>query len=235
MTASGAHTSAIAIHLPFCETGLPLLCDTSLPCTLPPFQVVMAATNLPELLDSALTRPGRFDRQASVLGGGAQVTCRLFSPASSSAGMCRAGAHHLLSNDVPFHVPHAALCTAVPLPLPNPLRFSPAQVAVTLPDVKGRQQILDLYLTGKPVAADVDTGQLRHGRLAPRALHAVLKRQHTILHTASPHAQPLSCRAPLIVRRWPDADCRLCRPPCCPQTSWPGAPPASAALSWPTW
>ncbi|KAL4421108.1 hypothetical protein ABPG77_009635 [Micractinium sp. CCAP 211/92] len=57
--------------------------------------VVMAATNLPELLDSALTRPGRFDRQASV--------------------------------------------------------------AVTLPDVKGRQQILDLYLTGKPVAADVDT------------------------------------------------------------------------------
>ncbi|KAL4425466.1 hypothetical protein ABPG75_009482 [Micractinium tetrahymenae] len=55
--------------------------------------VVMAATNLPELLDSALTRPGRFDRQ----------------------------------------------------------------VAVTLPDVKGRQHILDLYLTGKPVAADVDT------------------------------------------------------------------------------
>jgi ATP-dependent Zn protease len=53
----------------------------------------MAATNLPELLDSALTRPGRFDRQ----------------------------------------------------------------VAVTLPDVRGRQEILDLYLAGKPVAPDVDT------------------------------------------------------------------------------
>lgn len=30
---------------------------------------------------------------------------------------------------------------------------------MTLPDVKGRQQILDLYLAGKPVAADVDTGR----------------------------------------------------------------------------
>lgn len=34
----------------------------------------------------------------------------------------------------------------------------PAQVAVTLPDVRGRQEILDLYLAGKPVAPDVDTG-----------------------------------------------------------------------------
>jgi len=53
--------------------------------------VVMAATNLPETLDSALTRPGRFDRQ----------------------------------------------------------------VAVPLPDVKGREDILSLYLTGKPVSKDV--------------------------------------------------------------------------------
>jgi ATP-dependent metalloprotease len=55
--------------------------------------VVMAATNLQELLDPALTRPGRFDRQ----------------------------------------------------------------VAVSLPDVRGRQQIIDLYLQGKPVAKDVDS------------------------------------------------------------------------------
>eukprot|EP00887_Chlorella_sp_A99_P000884 scaffold5.g884.t1 len=54
--------------------------------------VVMAATNLPELLDSALTRPGRFDRQ----------------------------------------------------------------VAVPLPDVRGRQEILELYLAGKPLTPDVD-------------------------------------------------------------------------------
>lgn len=38
-----------------------------------------------------------------------------------------------------------------------PSHSSP-KVAVTLPDVRGRQEILDLYLAGKPVAADVDTG-----------------------------------------------------------------------------
>ena len=41
-----------------------------------------------------------------------------------------------------------------------PASLSLPQVAVTLPDVKGRQQILDLYLTGKPVDANVDTGGL---------------------------------------------------------------------------
>lgn len=54
--------------------------------------VVMAATNLPDFLDPALTRPGRFDRQ----------------------------------------------------------------VVVPLPDVRGREQIINLYLSGKPVASDVD-------------------------------------------------------------------------------
>jgi ATP-dependent metalloprotease len=58
--------------------------------------VVIAATNTPELLDSALTRPGRFDRH----------------------------------------------------------------VAVALPDVKGRREILQLYLAGKPLASDVDADLL---------------------------------------------------------------------------
>lgn len=58
--------------------------------------VVIAATNTPELLDTALTRPGRFDRH----------------------------------------------------------------VAVALPDVKGRREILQLYLAGKPLAADVDADLL---------------------------------------------------------------------------
>jgi ATP-dependent metalloprotease len=52
----------------------------------------MAATNLPETLDPALKRPGRFDRQ----------------------------------------------------------------VAVPLPDVRGRAEMLEYYLHDKPVASDVD-------------------------------------------------------------------------------
>jgi ATP-dependent metalloprotease len=58
--------------------------------------IVMAATNLPETLDPALKRPGRFDRQ----------------------------------------------------------------VAVPLPDVKGRAEILEYYLSDKPVAAGLDQSLL---------------------------------------------------------------------------
>eukprot|EP00775_Hariotina_reticulata_P001558 gene1558-1898_t len=58
--------------------------------------IVMAATNLPETLDPALKRPGRFDRQ----------------------------------------------------------------VAVPLPDVKGRAEILEYYLKDKPVAPGLDQGLL---------------------------------------------------------------------------
>ena len=58
--------------------------------------IVIAATNLPETLDKALTRPGRFDRN----------------------------------------------------------------VVVPVPDVKGRQEILELYLEGKPVGGDVDVDTL---------------------------------------------------------------------------
>lgn len=61
--------------------------------------IVVAATNLPEILDPALTRPGRFDRH----------------------------------------------------------------VVVTNPDVRGRQEILELYLHNKPVAEDVDVKLLARG------------------------------------------------------------------------
>lgn len=61
--------------------------------------IVVAATNLPEALDPALTRPGRFDRH----------------------------------------------------------------VVVTNPDVRGRQEILDLYLHNKPLADDVDVKLLARG------------------------------------------------------------------------
>ncbi|KAI5070565.1 hypothetical protein GOP47_0014908 [Adiantum capillus-veneris] len=61
--------------------------------------IVVAATNLPEILDPALTRPGRFDRH----------------------------------------------------------------VVVTNPDVRGRQEILELYLHNKPLADDVDVKLLARG------------------------------------------------------------------------
>ncbi|KAL8160313.1 hypothetical protein V2J09_001850 [Rumex salicifolius] len=61
--------------------------------------ILMAATNLPDILDPALTRPGRFDRH----------------------------------------------------------------IVVPSPDVKGRQEILDLYLQDKPVADDVDIKSLARG------------------------------------------------------------------------
>ncbi|XP_076956885.1 ATP-dependent zinc metalloprotease FTSH 11, chloroplastic/mitochondrial-like [Bidens hawaiensis] len=61
--------------------------------------ILMAATNLPDILDPALTRPGRFDRH----------------------------------------------------------------IVVTNPDVKGRQEILDLYLHDKPLAEDVDVHAVARG------------------------------------------------------------------------
>ncbi|KAG8390380.1 hypothetical protein BUALT_Bualt01G0077400 [Buddleja alternifolia] len=61
--------------------------------------IVMAATNLPDILDQALTRPGRFDRHIVV---------------------------------------------------PNP-------------DVRGREEILELYLQDKPLADDVDVNSIARG------------------------------------------------------------------------
>lgn len=61
--------------------------------------ILMAATNLPEILDPALTRPGRFDRH----------------------------------------------------------------IVVPSPDVRGRQEILELYLHEKPLADDVDVSALARG------------------------------------------------------------------------
>ncbi|KAL1206684.1 ATP-dependent zinc metalloprotease FTSH 11, chloroplastic/mitochondrial [Cardamine amara subsp. amara] len=61
--------------------------------------IVMAATNLPDILDPALTRPGRFDRH----------------------------------------------------------------IVVPSPDVRGRQEILELYLQGKPMSDDVDVKAIARG------------------------------------------------------------------------
>lgn len=71
--------------------------------------IVIAATNIPESLDPALTRPGRFDRN----------------------------------------------------------------VAVPLPDVRGRAEILDYYLSSKPVSPDVDV--MRLARATPGAYNEVVQ------------------------------------------------------------
>lgn len=44
--------------------------------------IVMAATNLPETLDPALKRPGRFDRQVQLLA--AALTCAVMLLATAS-------------------------------------------------------------------------------------------------------------------------------------------------------
>ena len=49
------------------------------------------------------------------------------------------------------------------LPLPLPLISLPSQVNVSLPDIKGRREILSLYLTDKPLADDVDLQVIRGG------------------------------------------------------------------------
>ncbi|RRT65676.1 hypothetical protein B296_00028957 [Ensete ventricosum] len=75
-----------------------------------PFQgiILMAATNLPDILDPALTRPGRFDRHVSSI------------------------------------------------------RFL-YMIVVPSPDVRGRQEILELYLQDKPLADDVDIKAIARG------------------------------------------------------------------------
>lgn len=84
-------------HAPSCTTPPTLLYHPShTPHQANEGVIVMACTNIPEALDPALTRPGRFDRI----------------------------------------------------------------VAVPLPDVRGRQQILQLYLHGKPVLEEVDAQYL---------------------------------------------------------------------------
>lgn len=72
--------------------------------------IVLAATNIPESLDPALTRPGRFDRN----------------------------------------------------------------VAVPLPDVRGRAEILEYYLSSKPVAPEVDVMRLARATPGTNTIPAIV-------------------------------------------------------------
>ena len=188
--------------------------------------VVMAATNLPELLDSALTRPGRFDR-----------TVRVHKRRTRSARSHAVKAAHSACCILTFCWQRVwpGLRLAAPRCTRHCVPVSP-QVAVSLPDVRGRQHILDLYLGGKPLAPDVDTGELRcwdraglrDGRGAGGPLLLVLT--PLLLQTSKLElARLFRTRVSTPVSPPP--------PPLLGflQTSWRGAPPASAALSWQTW
>ncbi|KAL0886602.1 hypothetical protein Bca101_010585 [Brassica carinata] len=82
--------------------------------------IVMAATNLADILDPALTRPGRFDRHVS-----SQLPIALVS----------------------VHADEEVILSIV----------------VPSPDVRGRQEILELYLQGKPMSDDVDAKAIARG------------------------------------------------------------------------
>lgn len=45
----------------------------------------------------------------------------------------------------------------------SPVAFLSLQVVLTNPDVRGRQEILDLYLQDKPLSDDVDVKSLARG------------------------------------------------------------------------
>ncbi|KAJ8442098.1 hypothetical protein Cgig2_007936 [Carnegiea gigantea] len=83
--------------------------------------ILMAATNLPDILDPALTRPGRFDR-------------------------------HVCSG----------VAYALAFAYTWQLRIK-RTIVVPSPDVRGRQDILELYLQDKPVADDVDIKAIARG------------------------------------------------------------------------
>ncbi|CAI5990760.1 unnamed protein product [Closterium sp. NIES-64] len=103
--------------------------------------IVMAATNVPDMLDPALTRPGRFDRHVSPRGGEERGQ----RPGRS---MWAWDEHYVWEQ------------TGTPLAL---FPLTPLHHSSCAPDVRGRREILELYLEGKPLHADVDVAMLAKG------------------------------------------------------------------------
>jgi len=106
--------------------------------------IVIAATNIPESLDPALTRPGRFDRNVAV-------------PLPDVRGRAEILDYYLSSKPVAPEVDVMRLARATPGKSTTPARFPPSPLWL---GCCGRMEILEDCLSSRTIAPEVDVMRL---------------------------------------------------------------------------